>query len=150
MANYYLNIFQKDEKQRPLLDTALLNFRKCIGVYQKHGGKMVFRNILPVVALNVATLYQQYPVGNHTKDSVDRYVDISIKSSSAAAQSGIVSACYGMMAEYEMGRGNYKKAEEILLAGLAIMHEADSIKAKQTQEQGPEKTRENGREARRL
>jgi DNA-binding CsgD family transcriptional regulator len=128
VANYYLNVYGKDERQRPLLDTALVNLRKCVGVYQKHGGKMVFHNLLPVVALNVATLYQQYPLGSHAKDSVDRYIDISIKSSPAAAQPGIISACYGMMAEYEMGRGNFKKAEEILLSGLAMMHEVDSIK----------------------
>jgi DNA-binding CsgD family transcriptional regulator len=127
-ASYYLNLYMQDEKQRPLLDTCFINFRKCVDVYVKHGQKMVFHNILAIVALNVAGLYQQYPLGSHTKDSVDRYVGISMKASAATGQSGITSACYGMLAEFEIGRGNFKKAEKILLSGITAMQETDSVK----------------------
>jgi DNA-binding CsgD family transcriptional regulator len=127
-ASYYLNLYMQNEKQRPLLDTCFINFRKCVDVYLKYGEKMVFHNILAIVALNVAGLYQQYPLGSHTKDSVDRYVDISMKASAATGQSGVTSACYGMLAEFEIGRGNFKKAEKILLAGITAMQETDSVK----------------------
>jgi DNA-binding CsgD family transcriptional regulator len=128
LASYYLNMFQKDERKQPLLDTALLHFRKGVEVYLKHGDKMVFQKMLPIVALHVAGLYQQYPIGHHAQDSIDRYVGIAMKSSSATGQSAVTSMCYGMLSEYELGRGNFKKAEQILLSGLTAIQEADSVK----------------------
>jgi DNA-binding CsgD family transcriptional regulator len=128
LASYYLNMFQKNERKRPLLDTALLHFRKCVDVYLKHGDKMVYQKVLPVIALNVVGLYQRYPIGSHAQDSIDRYVGIAMKSSSATGQPGVTSMCYGMLSEYELGRGNFKKAEKILLSSLTVIQEADSMK----------------------
>ena len=128
MASYYLDVYEMDQRRRALLDSALSNFHKCVDVYLKHGGRMIHNTLLPVMALNVATLYQQYPLGKHAKDSADRYLKISINSSPANDKSRVISTCYGMMAEYEIGRGDFKQAEETLLAGLEIMQKIDTVK----------------------
>jgi DNA-binding CsgD family transcriptional regulator len=126
VAHYNYLLYQKNNTQHALLDTALANYLAGIRIFQKHGGETIFKHTYAILALNVAVAYRKYNIGSHPRDSVNRYVDMALKVALETRQSAVISACYGIMSDHEIEKGNYKKAETLLLSGLAAL-QADSV-----------------------
>jgi DNA-binding CsgD family transcriptional regulator len=126
VAHYHYLLYQKNNTQHALLDTALANYRAGIKIFQQHGDRTIFHGTYAILALNTAVAYRKYEPGSHFRDSVNRYVDMALKVALETRQSSAISACYGIMSDYEIEKGNFKKAESLLLSGLAAL-QADSV-----------------------
>jgi DNA-binding CsgD family transcriptional regulator len=126
VAHYNYLLYQKNNTQHALLDTALAHYRAGIKIFQQHSDKTIFRGTYAILALNMAVAFRKYEPGNHFRDSVNRYVDMALKVALETHQSSVISACYGIMSDHEIEKGNLKKAESLLLSGLAVL-QADSV-----------------------
>jgi len=120
LAVFYNFSYKNDSDNPGFLDSAFHYYRQSIHVYKAHPEKVVFKSGVAVTALNVAGMYQQYKVGNY-KDSVPPYLDFALKTALETNQTAVIAASFGIMSDIEIEKGNYQKAESLLLAGLAAL-----------------------------
>ncbi|SFD87859.1 regulatory protein, luxR family [Chitinophaga sp. CF118] len=119
MATYYHYSFKDNDKDSSLLDSALSYNRNAITLYFQHRDRVIFHNTMAILAVNTAGLYQEHFPAAY-KDSVLRYLNIGLKIGLETRFEEVIAVCYGMMSEYAITEGNYKKAEELLRKGLAV------------------------------
>jgi tetratricopeptide (TPR) repeat protein len=119
MASYYHYSYQKQLENKALLDSALVYNKKGIKFFSEHGDHIIIQSTLAIIALNTADLYDEYFPAKY-KDTAWSYLQISLNASLKTRQLYVLSACYAMMSDYEIAKGNYKKTEELLLTGLAV------------------------------
>jgi DNA-binding NarL/FixJ family response regulator len=120
MATYYHYRYKQDSENRALLDSAIFYNRNVINIYFAQQHRLIFTNIMAVVALNIANLYQSYFPASY-KDSVTRYLNIALKIGQETRQIAVVGSCYGVMSDLEMAAGNYQNAEALLATGLSVL-----------------------------
>ncbi|SFE42239.1 regulatory protein, luxR family [Chitinophaga sp. CF118] len=120
MATYYHYRYKQDKENRTLLDSALFYNHNVISIYFAQQHRLIFNNIMAVVALNIADLYQEYFPASY-KDSVVHYLDIALKIGQETRQIAVIGSCYGVMSAYEMAAGNYQRAEALLATGLSVL-----------------------------
>jgi hypothetical protein len=108
------------------VDTALARYGPGIKVFQRHGDKMIFQHTYAVLALNVAVAYRKYKQGSHARDSVNRYLNMALKVALETHLSSVISASYGIMSEYEVKKGNFRKAESRFIYGQ-VARQAESV-----------------------
>lgn len=120
MATYYSYSFRDHNKDSSLLDSALLYNRNAITLYLQHRDRVIFHNTMAILAVNTAGLYQEHFPAAY-KDSVLRYLDIGLKIGMETRFEEVIAVCYGMMSDYAMSDGDYKKAEDLLTQGLTVM-----------------------------
>ncbi|SEW34553.1 regulatory protein, luxR family [Chitinophaga sp. YR573] len=130
MATYYHYRYKQNRENAALLDSALYYNRNVISIYFAQQHRLISGNIMAVVALNVANLYQGYFPASY-KDSVVHYLDIALKIGQETRQIAVVGSCYGVMSDYEMAAGNYERAEALLATGLSVLL-SDSAKYTRT------------------
>jgi len=119
MATYYRYLYQQ-HNDKPILDSAVF-YNKCgLQLFSEHGDHIILYTTLPVIALNTADLYAQYFPAKY-QDSALHYLHIALDAGLKTRQFTVVSACYGMMSDFEIAKGNYKKAEELLLTGVSVL-----------------------------
>ena len=122
-AHHYAYLKNKDQK---LLDSALYYNKKAISLSEAFKSRMVFQSTIAILALNTADLYKQHFPENY-KDTIIRYIRLALETGKSTGQLGVVGGCYGMLSDYAMEEGNYKKAEELLQQGLAVIM-TDTVK----------------------
>lgn len=132
MATYYRNRYQQ-RNDKPILDSAIFYNKRGLQLFADHGDLIILQSTLPVIAINTADLYAQYFPAAY-KDSASYYLHIALDAGLRTRQFPVVSACYGMMSDFEIAKGNYKKAEELLLAGVSVLR-SDSAKDYRTMAQ---------------
>lgn len=118
LATYYHYAYMNSDKDRILLDSAVIYNRNAISQFSAR--PLIFRSTLAVIALNTANLYEQYFPARY-KDSVFHYLHIALKIGLETRHLSVVANCYGIMSDYEVAKGNYQKAEELLLEGLKVL-----------------------------
>ncbi len=121
MATYYHYAYEKQPANRPLLDSALLYNLHGIQLFSKHGDHIIFYSNLAIIALNTANLYITYFPAKY-RDTASTYLQIAQAAALKSRQLTVISLCYGFMSEFEIAKGNYKKAEELLLNGVSVLH----------------------------
>jgi hypothetical protein len=119
MASYYHYAYEKQPDNKALLDSALFYNKKGIKFFSEHGDHIIIQSTLGVIALNTADLYDEYFPAKY-KDTAWYYLQIALDASLKTRQHSVLSACYAMMSDYEVAKGNYKNAEELLLTGVAV------------------------------
>lgn len=132
-ANYYQAAYTRDTQKQALLDSALYFNRQAISIMQHHRDKIIFYGNMAVVMQNTANLFASYFPASY-KDSVMHYLNIALKT---ALETGHVSAAansYGMMSDYAIADGDFKRADHLLLTGLAKLR-ADSVERNELQTQ---------------
>jgi hypothetical protein len=120
MSTYYHYCYDINKTNHSLLDSAFWYNRQGINLYKGHAGWVVFKSTLAVIAFNMANLYQQYKVGNY-KDSVAPYLQLALKTAQETKQAAVIASSFGLMSELEIEKGNYENAEQLLLAGVAVL-----------------------------
>jgi hypothetical protein len=75
---------------------------------------------MAILAVNTAGLYQEHFPASY-KDSVLRYLNIALKIGLETKHYEVIAVCYGMMSDYAIAEGDYKKAENLLAKGLAVI-----------------------------
>lgn len=119
MAFYYRNVYRQ-RNDKSILDSAIF-YNKCgINLFSEHGDRIILHSTLGVIALNTADLYEQYFPAKY-KDTAWYYLHIALDAGLKTRQFIVVSACYGIMSEHEIAKGNYKKAEDLLLTGVSVL-----------------------------
>jgi hypothetical protein len=132
MASYYRDLYQQ-RHEKPILNSAIF-YNKCgLQLFADHGDHISLQSTLPVIALNTADLYAQYFPATY-KDSALYYLHIALETGLKTRQFVVVSACYGMMSDFEIAKGNYNKAEALLLTGVSVLR-SDSPKDYRTMAQ---------------
>ncbi|AEV99098.1 regulatory protein LuxR [Niastella koreensis GR20-10] len=119
MATWYHYSYKKQPEKRALLDSALFYNKTGIQLFAEHGDHIIIQSTLGVIALNTADLYEEYFPAKY-KDTAWHYLQIALNASLRTRQLSVLSACYAMMSDYEIAKGNYKKAEELLLTGISV------------------------------
>jgi hypothetical protein len=119
MASYYHYSYEKQLENKSLLDSALFYNKKGIQLFSEHGDHIIIQSTLGVIALNTADLYDEYFPAKY-KDTAWAYLQIALDASLKTRQHSVLSACYAMMSDYEVAKGNYKNAEELLLTGVMV------------------------------
>jgi len=120
MSTCYHNSFKEHDKDSSLLDSTFLYNRNAINLYFQHRDRVIFHSSMAILAVNTAGLYQEhFPAGY--KDSVLKYLNIGLKIGLEIGYEEVIAACYGMLSDYAIADGDYKKAEDLLAKGLAVM-----------------------------
>ena len=133
MATCYHYAYKKQLNNKALLDSALFYNKTGIKLFSEHGDHIIIQSNLGVIALNTADLYADYFPAT-CKDSVLYYLHIALDAGLKTRQFNVVSASYGMMSDIEVEKGNYKKAEQLLLTGVSVLR-SDSAKYYRTMAQ---------------
>jgi DNA-binding NarL/FixJ family response regulator len=127
VANYHQFAYVKNLENHSLLDSALLYNRRGIRFFMAHRDKILYQTYLAIVTFDVACLYQRDYVGNYNKDSLEHYVGIALRASQETKDDDLRAMCYALMSDGEVQKGNYQKADSLLVTALAIL-ETDSSK----------------------
>ena len=132
MATCYRSRYQQSNDQA-LLDSAIFCNKRGLQLFAQRGGHITIQSTRALIALNTADLYAQYFPAAY-KDSAVHYLHIALAAGLKTRQLPVISACYGMMSDFETAKGNYKKAEELLLTGVSVLR-SDSAKDYRTMAQ---------------
>lgn len=114
----FLSAFERNTKNRKLVDSAMFYFRSAINFYNQNKERIPNQPIVATSALNLASIYLSYfPLGY--KDSVLKYVNIALPVARKSKEGEIIANCYGILSEYAQMEKDYKAAEFYLLGGLS-------------------------------
>ena len=126
LGTYWQYYHMAHSDDRAALDSAFSYNRRAMQLFLAQQDRMVYHSTMAIIALNTADLYaQNFPPSY--RDSVFHYLDFAQKIGIETHHLDVIANCYGMKSDYETVAGNYEKAEELLLKGLAVVN-ADSAK----------------------
>ena len=120
MATYYSAALEQEPKNELLRDSAVFYHVTGVKHFSEHGDHIIFHSALAVLALNTADLYNRFFPAKY-KDTVTYYLNIAQQTALKTRQLTVLSACYGIMSDNEIAKGNYKKAEELLLNAVKVV-----------------------------
>ncbi|MCC8409179.1 LuxR family transcriptional regulator [Mucilaginibacter sp. UR6-1] len=118
IAHSYFSAFERDTTRRNLLYTSLNYYRRATNLYQQKREKILIQSSASAIALNIANSYFKYFPLSY-RDSTFKYVNIALDIARRTKSKEVIANCYGILSEYALREGNYKKAEQFLQTGIA-------------------------------
>lgn len=104
-------------KDKLLLDSALVAFRKGMQEFKKRKQYIITQNQYGVLALNTAVNYYENFMPAR-KDSVYFYVNMALKSSLVTKDVAVEANCYGLLSELAYQNNDYETVQKLLTKAL--------------------------------
>lgn len=112
----------RNDRRKPLLDSAYRYYTSALRLFQKNKDQMNFPSDYSHIAINISNLFSEFDPYRQ-KDSAMLYAQIALDHALKTKQYSFAASAYGVMSEYEKIAGNYAAAKKMLLKAMDYIQE---------------------------